>query len=56
MAPTTPGDETPPAACPVDREIRDGDLLGINSEITVLQTPGHTDGSIALHWPHLAFT
>ena len=55
MAPTTPGDETPPAACPVDREIRDGDLLGINSEITVLLTPGHTDGSIALHWPHLAW-
>lgn len=53
LAPTTPGDEDPPAACSVDREIRTGDRLGPHGEITVLSAPGHTDGSIALHWPDL---
>ena len=42
-----------PAAppCPVDREVRDGDVLPFGGGAHVLHGPGHTDGSIALHLP-----
>lgn len=53
LAPTTPGDQIPPAACPINREVSNGDVLSPNGEITVVQTPGYSDGSIALHWPGL---
>ncbi len=53
LAPTMQGDDAPPAACRVDREVGDGDRLGPSGEITVLHGPGHTEGSIALHWPDL---
>lgn len=53
MAPTSPGQDTPPTACRIDQTVRDGTRVGPNGEITVLHAPGHTDGSIALHWPDL---
>ena len=39
----------PPAR--VDREVRDGDVLDFGGGARVISTPGHTDGSIALHLP-----
>jgi len=42
--------EAPPLApCPVDRELRDGDRIEFGGGATVIHTPGHTDGSIAIH-------
>lgn len=42
----------PPApACRVDRELEDGDLIDFGGGARVIATPGHTDGSIALHLP-----
>lgn len=35
----------------VDREVRDGDVLDFAGGAHVISTPGHTDGSIALHLP-----
>lgn len=35
----------------VDREVTDGDLLDVGGGAAVVGTPGHTDGSIALHLP-----
>lgn len=45
--PTLP--PAPPVA--VDRELEDGDRLDIAGGAHVVWTPGHTDGSIALHLP-----
>ncbi|MCE7082271.1 MBL fold metallo-hydrolase [Streptomyces sp. ST2-7A] len=39
----------PPA--PVHREVEDGDELDIAGGALVVGTPGHTDGSVALHLP-----
>ncbi|WP_433515449.1 MBL fold metallo-hydrolase [Nonomuraea sp. CA-143628] len=42
----------PPApACRVDRELEDGDVIDFGGGAQVIHTPGHTDGSIALHLP-----
>ncbi|MGW2249190.1 MBL fold metallo-hydrolase [Kitasatospora sp. NPDC001660] len=42
----------PPAEpCPVHREVEDGDVLDLGGGAVVVHTPGHTDGSIALHLP-----
>ncbi|WP_245764797.1 MBL fold metallo-hydrolase [Nonomuraea jiangxiensis] len=42
----------PPAPpCRVDRELRDGDVIDFGGGARVIATPGHTDGSIALHLP-----
>ena len=41
------------AACRVDLEVADGDVLPIGGEARVLVVPGHTDGSLALHLPRL---
>lgn len=35
----------------VDLEVRDGDVLDFGGGAHVISTPGHTDGSIALHLP-----
>jgi glyoxylase-like metal-dependent hydrolase (beta-lactamase superfamily II) len=35
----------------VDRAVRDGDVLDFADGARVVSTPGHTDGSIALHLP-----
>lgn len=35
----------------VDHEVRDGDVLDFAGGAQVISTPGHTDGSIALHLP-----
>ncbi len=35
----------------VDHEVRDGDVLDFGGGAHVISTPGHTDGSIALHLP-----
>jgi len=35
----------------VDQEVRDGDVLDFGGGAHVISTPGHTDGSIALHLP-----
>ncbi|MGW5353909.1 MBL fold metallo-hydrolase [Streptomyces sp. NPDC004031] len=35
----------------VDRELEDGDILDFGGGAEVLWTPGHTDGSIAVHLP-----
>jgi glyoxylase-like metal-dependent hydrolase (beta-lactamase superfamily II) len=51
--PNIAGQVAPSPACRVDREVGDGDHLGSAGEITVLHGPGHTDGSIALHWADL---
>jgi glyoxylase-like metal-dependent hydrolase (beta-lactamase superfamily II) len=46
--------EPPRAApCRVDIAVEDGDMLPIGGEALVLLTPGHTDGSLALHLPRL---
>ncbi|SDK08759.1 Glyoxylase, beta-lactamase superfamily II [Nonomuraea maritima] len=43
----------PPAPpCRVDRELEDGDVIDLGGGARVIHTPGHTDGSIALHLPH----
>ncbi|MEO3876587.1 MBL fold metallo-hydrolase [Nonomuraea sp. B12E4] len=43
----------PPAPpCRVDRELEDGDTIDFGGGARVIHTPGHTDGSIALHLPH----
>ncbi|MGI8878949.1 MAG: MBL fold metallo-hydrolase [Jatrophihabitans sp.] len=39
----------------VDREVRDGDVLDFGGGAQVISTPGHTDGSIALHLPEHGF-
>ncbi len=36
---------------PVDQVVRDGDVLDFGGGARVTSTPGHTDGSIALHLP-----
>ncbi|OBB36444.1 MBL fold metallo-hydrolase [Mycobacterium sp. 852002-51961_SCH5331710] len=36
---------------PVDRELRDGDILDFGGGAEVLAIPGHTEGSIAIHLP-----
>jgi glyoxylase-like metal-dependent hydrolase (beta-lactamase superfamily II) len=42
----------PPAPpVPVDREVRDHDVLDFAGGAHVISAPGHTDGSIALHLP-----
>jgi glyoxylase-like metal-dependent hydrolase (beta-lactamase superfamily II) len=42
----------PPApAVAVDRELEDGDTLDFGGGAEVVWTPGHTDGSIAIHLP-----
>ncbi|MFG1948648.1 MBL fold metallo-hydrolase [Nonomuraea sp. NPDC048826] len=42
----------PPAPpCRVDRELEDGDLIDFGGGARVIATPGHTDGSIAVHLP-----
>ncbi|MEU0658285.1 MBL fold metallo-hydrolase [Streptomyces lavendulocolor] len=45
---------TVPVAPPtrVDREVADGDELGFGGGARVVHTPGHTEGSIAVHLPH----
>ncbi|MGI5353784.1 MBL fold metallo-hydrolase [Streptomyces sp. CA-252508] len=44
---------TVPVAPPtrVDREVADGDELGFGGGARVVHTPGHTEGSIAVHLP-----
>ncbi|WP_307843123.1 MBL fold metallo-hydrolase [Streptomyces triculaminicus] len=44
-------DAPPPAPCPVDREVGEGDTLDWGEEARVVHVPGHTAGSIALHLP-----
>lgn len=42
----------PPApSVRVDHEVRDGEVLDFGGGAHVVNTPGHTDGSIALHLP-----
>jgi glyoxylase-like metal-dependent hydrolase (beta-lactamase superfamily II) len=41
----------PAPSCRVDREVREGDILDVGEPLTVLEVPGHTPGSIALHAP-----
>jgi glyoxylase-like metal-dependent hydrolase (beta-lactamase superfamily II) len=36
----------------VDREVTDGDVLDFGGGAVIISTPGHTDGSIAVHLPH----
>lgn len=36
---------------PVERELRDGDILDFGGGAQVLSIPGHTEGSIAIHLP-----
>ena len=36
---------------PVDRELRDGDVLDFGGGAHVLAIPGHTEGSVAVHLP-----
>ncbi|GAA3243241.1 MBL fold metallo-hydrolase [Nonomuraea helvata] len=38
-------------ACRVDGELEDGDTIDFGGGAQVIHTPGHTDGSIALHLP-----
>ena len=42
-------DVAPPVE--VDRELRDGDVLDFGGGAHILEIPGHTEGSIALHLP-----
>ncbi len=42
-------DVAPPV--PVDRELHDGDVLDFGGGAHVLEIPGHTEGSIAIHLP-----
>ena len=37
----------------VDRELHDGDVLDFGGGAHVLEIPGHTEGSIAIHLPSL---
>ena len=47
-------DGVPPAPpCPVHRELDDGDRIDAAGEAVVVATPGHTPGSIAVHFPQL---
>lgn len=50
-----PQPTVPPAAppCRVDLEVKGDDVLPVAGEAHVILTPGHTDGSLALHLPHL---
>ncbi|MBT2229402.1 MBL fold metallo-hydrolase [Nonomuraea sp. NEAU-A123] len=42
----------PPAPpCRIDRRLDDGDLIDFGGGAQVIATPGHTDGSIAIHLP-----
>jgi glyoxylase-like metal-dependent hydrolase (beta-lactamase superfamily II) len=42
----------PPAPpCPIDGELTDGDVIDFADGARVIATPGHTNGSIALHLP-----
>lgn len=41
--------EAPPTR--VDRELEDGDVLDFGDGAVVVHTPGHTDGSLAVHLP-----
>lgn len=41
----------PAPAVRVDHEVRDGDVLDFGGGARVISTPGHTDGSLALHLP-----
>ncbi|MPV35725.1 MBL fold metallo-hydrolase [Georgenia subflava] len=52
------GDLEPAPACRVDTVVRDGDVLDIAGGATVVSTPGHTDGSVALYLdrPRVLFT
>nr|WP_042190669.1 MBL fold metallo-hydrolase [Kibdelosporangium sp. MJ126-NF4]CEL19504.1 metallo-beta-lactamase superfamily protein, putative [Kibdelosporangium sp. MJ126-NF4]CTQ94697.1 metallo-beta-lactamase superfamily protein, putative [Kibdelosporangium sp. MJ126-NF4] len=43
--------ETHPPACPVDVELADGDVLDFGGGAHILNLPGHTAGSIAVHLP-----
>jgi glyoxylase-like metal-dependent hydrolase (beta-lactamase superfamily II) len=40
----------PAPHCAVTRELTDGDRIDVGSGATVIHTPGHTPGSIALHF------
>ncbi|ADI11076.1 beta-lactamase domain protein [Streptomyces bingchenggensis BCW-1] len=40
-----------PRPVPVDRELADGDTLDWGQEARIVQVPGHTAGSVALHLP-----
>ncbi|GHF66292.1 MBL fold metallo-hydrolase [Streptomyces mashuensis] len=40
---------TPVRPCRVDRELGEGDVLDWDEEVRVVEVPGHTAGSIALH-------
>jgi glyoxylase-like metal-dependent hydrolase (beta-lactamase superfamily II) len=42
-------DTAPPV--PVDRELVDGDVLDFGGGAEILEIPGHTEGSIAIHLP-----
>jgi glyoxylase-like metal-dependent hydrolase (beta-lactamase superfamily II) len=56
MAALPPLPPAPP--CRVDREVAAGDVLEFGGGATVVEVPGHTDGSIALHLagPGVLFT
>ncbi|MEV0108723.1 MBL fold metallo-hydrolase [Nocardia sp. NPDC050799] len=41
----------PPRPAPVHRELHDGDILEFGGGAEVVEIPGHTAGSIALHLP-----
>lgn len=44
----------PPAPpCPVHRELDDGDAVDPAGDAVVVGTPGHTAGSVAVHFPRL---
>jgi glyoxylase-like metal-dependent hydrolase (beta-lactamase superfamily II) len=47
LAPLMPGAEP----VPVDETLQDGDYLDVLNGATVVHVPGHTPGSIALHFP-----
>ncbi|MCX4845591.1 MBL fold metallo-hydrolase [Streptomyces sp. NBC_00893] len=52
MAGFAEADVRPPQHVPVDVELHDGDTLdGWGEPVHVLHVPGHTPGSIALHFP-----
>jgi glyoxylase-like metal-dependent hydrolase (beta-lactamase superfamily II) len=42
-----------PGKVEIDRSVTDGNILTVGSlEATVIETPGHTEGSICLHFPN----